>query len=359
MFEAIRGVTQDCVSNRQVVLGRLDIRVAHVRSQPRQQVLHVAALGVPTFDAVDREGMSQVVQARPDARHMWLEAGRTQQANADFAQALQSIVTTVLSLEEGQIKLSSVVSDLLGASGYRILTALARGETDPVKLAALGDERLQASPEVLAEALGGQLHQVHRKLLELFLERLDLLERQREELEGLISEAMRDHQAAIARLCELPGMGVEAAHQVLAELGPQAESFPSAGQVASWVGVCPGRQESAGESHSDRSPKGNRPMRRLLNQLAWAAVRCKGSYFQDLFRRLLPRLGVKKAIWAVAHRLLKLIWKILHQEVDYVEYGARVLHTEARRRRKQRLVRELRRLGYAVEVSALARSTTP
>jgi transposase len=203
------------------------------------------------------------------------------------------------------------------------------------------------------EALRGSLHDVHRRLLGLFLDRLDLLEEQMELVTKQISQAMDLHQQAIARLCQVPGLGSEAAHQILAELGPAAAAFPSAAQLSSWVGVCPGQEESAGESKSNRSPKGNRSMRRLLNQCAWAAVKTKDSYFQHLYRRLVPRLQVKKSIWAVAHRLLKLIWKVLHQGVKYVEHGPLALNEKARKRRKQRLIRELRSLGYTVAVGAV------
>jgi transposase len=265
---------------------------------------------------------------------------------------LQSQIEALL--EEGQIKVSSVVSDLLGTSGYRILRALAKGESDGEKLADLGDVRLQVSREGLKAALEGQLHEVHRKLLELALDRLDLIEKQLEVLGQQIRESMQTHQQAILRLCELPGLGVDAAHQIVAELGPEAATFPSAPQVASWVGVCPGQEESAGVSKSNRSPKGNRQMRRLLNQVAWAAVKTKDSYFQHLFRRLIPKLGTNKAIWAVAHRLLKLIWKVLHQKVEYIEQGPLALDERARNRRKLRLLRELRRLGYAAQLTPAA-----
>ena len=256
-------------------------------------------------------------------------------------------------LEEGQIKLSSIVSDLLGVSGYRMLKALAAGESDPKKLAAMGEKRLRATEEELAEALTGRLEPMHRKLLALFLKRLDLVEEQIEDLSKQISKAMAAHQPVMMRLCGLPGIGAEAPAQIIAELGPEAAAFPSAAQVTSWVGSCPGREESAGESHNNRSPKGNRPMRRLLNQLAWAAVKTKESYFQGLFRRLVPKLGIKKAIWAVANRLLKVIWKMLHQKVDYIEFGPLATNEQARKKRKQRLVRELRRLGYTVQISLL------
>jgi transposase len=164
--------------------------------------------------------------------------------------------------------LSSVVSDLLGASGQRILHVLAQGETDPARLAKLGDKRLRASDAELKDALSGQPQAIHRQLLSLYLARLNVIESQMESLNRMIAEAMKAHQNAIVRLAELPGLGIDSAQQILAEIGPKALAFPSAAQLASWVGVCPGRQESAGVSSSDRSAKGNRSMRRLLNQLA-------------------------------------------------------------------------------------------
>ena len=125
----------------------------------------------------------------------------------------------------------------------------------------------------------------------------------------MIADAMKAHEAAIVRLAELPGLGVDSAQQIIAEIGPKAAAFPTAAQLASWVGVCPGRQESAGESNSDRSPKGNRAMRRLLDQLAHAAVRKDGTQMQVVFLRLSSRMDYNKAIWAIAHRLCRLIWE--------------------------------------------------
>jgi transposase len=139
---------------------------------------------------------------------------------------------------------------------------------------------------------------------------LDLIESHMENLNRMIAEAMKAHQDAVVRLAELPGLGTDSAQQIIAEIGPQAAAFPSAAQLASWVGVCPGRQESAGVSSSDRSAKGNRSMRRLLNQLAHAAVRKEDCQLQIVFRRLSARMGYAKAVWAIAHRLCRLIWKV-------------------------------------------------
>jgi len=261
-------------------------------------------------------------------------------------------------LEEVQIKLSSMISDLLGKSGRRILRALADGETDPVQLANLGNWRLHASKEELRDALTGQVGPLHRKLLSLYLERLDLIESQMASLEKSIAEALQSHQEAVTRLVEIPGIGVDSAQQIIAEIGPAAVAFPSAAQLASWVGVCPGRQESAGESSSNRSAKGNRTMRRLLDQLAHAAVKKDGCRLQIIFRRWLPRLGYKKAIWAVAHRLCRLIWKVLHDGVRYIEKGSE-LNPKAQKERKRRLVADLQRLGYKVELTALEPASGP
>lgn len=250
-------------------------------------------------------------------------------------------------LEEMRIKLSSVVSDLLGVSGYRILRALAKGETTPAKLAALADGRLQSSQPELIEALSGRPHPIHLHLLGLLLDRYQTLSQQIAELNQMTAEALRAHQQAVMRLADVPGFGADSAQQVIAEIGPQASTFPSAAHLASWVGVCPGQKQSAEQNYSARSAKGNRFLRRILNQAAHAAIRKKGSYFQTLFQRLLPRLSYKGAIWAVAHRLCRLVWKVLHQGVNYIEHGT-VLNPAQQHKRALRLLLNLRRLGYDV-----------
>jgi transposase len=253
-------------------------------------------------------------------------------------------------LEQAHIKLSSLVSDLLGASARRMLKALADGETDPAALAALADCRLRATAEELRDALGAsaQLHGVYRRLLKMELEKLRLLEEQIEQLDREAWDLLQPHQEAVERLAEVPGFGVDSAVQVVAEVGPEAASFDSPKALASWVGVCPGNEETAGESKSTRSPKGNRAMRRLLNQAAHAAVKVKGSIFEVTFQRLLPRLGYNQAIWAIAHRLCRLLWKILHEGVRYQERGPAVSE-KSKQRRAARMIKELQMLGYRVE----------
>jgi transposase len=265
-------------------------------------------------------------------------------ARIGFRNQLESL------LEQAHLKLSGFVSDLLGVSARRMLKALAEGETDPAALAALADHRLRATPEQLRDALGAcrQMNAVHRRLIHLALQELQMIE---EHIELLQREAMslfQDHQDTVQRVAEVPGFGVDSALQMIAEVGPQAASFDSAKQLCSWVGVCPGDEESAGQQHSTRSPKGNRHMRRLLNQAAQSAAKVKGSIFEIVFHRLLPRMGYQKAIWAIAHRLCRLLWLILHKGVRYEERGPAVT-ARSKRTRTARMIRELKKLGYRIE----------
>jgi transposase len=254
-------------------------------------------------------------------------------------------------LEEMRIKLSVVVTDLLGTSGLRILHALANGETDAKNLALLGDYRLKCSEEQLVEALTGRPHSMHRQMLSLQLERLRLLDEQIGKLNSLIAVAMNPHQDTVIRLAEVPGLGIDSAQQIIAEVGVTASTFPSAAEFTSWVGTCPGSQESAEENSSSRSAKGNKYMRRVLNQAANAAARSKGTHFQAVFRRLLPRLGYQSAVWAIAHRLCRLVWKILHEGIRYIEQG---IESEPKLLiyRARSLAKQLRKFGYNVQITA-------
>ncbi len=283
----------------------------------------------------------------PEQR-LWRTLSRTKHQLRRERVQLQNQLESLL--EEAHIKLSGCVSDLLGVSSRRILQALAGGEQDPQRLAALADAQLRAGPEPLADALAqaANLCAVHRQILRLFLDRLELIDSQIATLDRSLAEALRQHQDAVHRLAEVPGLGPDSAQQIIAEVGPCAATFPSPAELAAWVGTSPGKEETGGVSKSNRSPKGNRMMRRLLNQAANAAVRSKGSFFEKLYRRLVVRLGHPKAIWAVANRLCRLVWKILHQGVRYIEYGN--LPDPARLKiRIQRMIRELKQLGYQVQ----------
>ena len=285
----------------------------------------------------------------PDAeQRLWRTVTRRKyQLTRDHVR-LQNQVESLL--EEGHIKLSSFVSDLLGASARRMLKAIADGETDPVALAALADRNLRATPEQLCDALGAcaDLKPVYRRLLKMALEQVQFLEQQIGQLDQELASLLSQHQDAVQRLAEARGLGVDSAQQIIAEVGPTAATFPSAKQLSSWVGACPGDDESAGVNYSHRSPKGNRHMRRLLNQAANAAARTKGSIFEIVYRRSVPRLGHNQAIGAIAHRQCRLIWLILHQGVRYEERGPAVTK-QSKQKRTARIIRQLRSLGYRIE----------
>jgi len=285
----------------------------------------------------------------PDAeQRLWRTVTRRKyQLTRDHVR-LQNQVESLL--EEAHIKLSSFVSDLLGLSARRMLKALAEGETNPAALAALADARLRATPEQLCDALGActDLQPVYRRLLNMALEQLQFLEQQIGQLDQEMASLLHPHQDAVQRLAEVPGLGVDSAQQIIAEVGSTAATFPSAKCLSSWVGACPGDEESAGMNYSHRSPQGNRHMRRLLNQAANAAARTKGSIFEIAYRRSVPRLGHNQAIGAIAHRQCRLIWLILHQGVRYEERGPAVTQ-QSKQARTARMIRQLQTLGYRIE----------
>jgi transposase len=253
-------------------------------------------------------------------------------------------------LEEAHIKLSSLVSDLLGASARRMLNAIADGETDPAALAALAHQRLRATPAQLHDALGSctELDPVYRRLVKMTLVGLRFVEQQIGQLDQEIASLLQRHQDAVERLAVVPGLGVDSAQQIIAEVGVKAATFPSAEKLSSWVGACPGKEERAGVNRSRPSPKGNRQMRRILNQAANAAIKRKGSIFELLYRRLVPRLGHNKTIAVIAHRLCHLIWIILHNGVHYEERGPAVSE-QSKQRHTAKMIRKLRLLGHRVK----------
>jgi hypothetical protein len=226
-------------------------------------------------------------------------------------------------LEETRIKLSSVVSELLGLSGRRILAALAAGASDPVELAKLGDRRLRCSREELAHALRGQWQPLDRQMLKLFLERLDVLDRQSQQLDQMAAAAMR--------LAEVPGFGPDSAQQTIAEVGAYARSFDSSAQFASWAAVCPGRQKSAEHNHSSRSPKGSQK---------------EGLPFSDRVSPMDPQ--ARLPCRHLGHRP--------QAGPPGLEDSTRRGQESApaiQRRRANKMIRALRSMGYQVEISSL------
>ena len=285
----------------------------------------------------------------PDAeQRLWRTLTRTRYQRTRDKVRLQNQLEALL--EEAHIKLSSLVSDLLGASARRMLWSLADGETDPASLAALADHRLRATPAQLHDALGActEINPVYRRLVKMTLDDLEFVEQQISQLDQEIASLLQRNQDAVERLAVIPGLGVASAQQIIAEVGAKAATFASAKKLSSWVGACPGKDESADVNRSRHSPKGNRQMRRILNQAANAAIKRKGSIFEIMYRRLVSRLGHNQTIGVVANRLCHLIWIILHNCVPYEERGPAV-SKQSQQRHTANMIRKLRVLGYRVE----------
>lgn len=288
----------------------------------------------------------------PDAeQRLWRTVTRAKNQLSRTRVQLQNRLEALL--EQAHLKLSSVVSDLLGVSARRMLKAIADGEGDPAALARLADPSLRATPEQLCDALSAcrELHPIYRELVKMALQELHLLDQQMGQLDQKMATLLNPYQDQVERLAEVPGLGVDSAHQIMAEVGAAAATFPSAGALSSWVGACPGQEETAGVNHNRRSPKGNRQMRRLLNQAAHAAIKYQGSIFAILYLRYVGRMGHNQTIAVIGHRLCRLIWKILHQGSRYQERGP-AINEKNKQKRTARMIRQLRRLGYRVEPAA-------
>ena len=197
-------------------------------------------------------------------------------------------------LEEANIKLNSVISDVIGASGRAMIEALIAGETDPLRLASLASSRIKASPTALGEALRGRVTRHHRFLLRLHLQQIDALDRAIAEVDKEVEANLAPFRELIPVLTSIPGIGDLAARILLAEIGTDMSRFPTAGHLISWAGLCPGNDESAGKRRSTRMRKGAPWLKTTLIQCAWAAARKKASYLAAQFHRLRARRGPKK-----------------------------------------------------------------
>lgn len=260
-------------------------------------------------------------------------------------------------LEDANVKLGSVASDVLGASGRDMLKAIIAGEQDPIVLADLARQRLREKIPQLREALSGQIEDHHRFLLGMLMDQVEFLEAQIARLSARIEEVMPAPFAeAIERLDTIPGIDQRAAQNIIVEIGADMDQFPSAGHLASWVGVCPGNNESAGKRKSGKTTKGNKWLRVVLVQCAWAASRAVGTHLRQLYGRLVGRRGKKRALVAVAHRLLLIVYNVLKKGQVYQEpVQAAPDRQQDRERLKQRLLKRLEKLGVNVqEVQAVA-----
>ena len=240
-------------------------------------------------------------------------------------------------LEDANIKLDSLITDIVGLSGRKMIESVIAGRTDPAKLAHLADPRVKASQKTLREALRGRVTKHHRFLLRLHLQQIDALD-------AAIAEIDREVEAGIAPFRTA----------ILSEIGIDMSRFPSEAHLISWACICPRNDESAGKRRSTRIRKGSPWLKSTLVQCAWTAARTKGSYLQAQFHRIRSRRGPKKAIIAVAASMLSAIYHMLKDGTMYQDLGANHFDSPTKERQKNRLIKHLTDLGYTVELVPLA-----
>lgn len=294
-------------------------------------------------------------------------------------------------LEDTNLKLGDVVSDVMGKASQLILQAVVNGETDPTRLASFAVGRVHASLEDLESALTGKVRAHHRFMPRSHLKQIETLsaaigrvsqeiahrftppdapgegepgeqiapqepQPQSEETSSLPSSADLSWQEAAQLIDEITGISQEAAQGILAEIGIEMDQFPSAQHVASWAGVCPGNHESAGKRLSGKARKGNPYLRRLLVQAAHAAAHSKNTYLSAQYHRIASRRGAKKAALAVAHSILIIIYHLLRDRSAYQDLGGNYFDERDRQAVEKRLVRRLERMGYQVELQPMAQA---
>lgn len=268
-------------------------------------------------------------------------------------------------LEEANIKLDSVISDIVGLSSRRMIEAMIAGETDPVRLTELAHRGIRAPREKLCEALRGRVTDHHRFLLRLHLRQYDALageiaavDQQVDVLINRMDEEVEADQATfrmlIILLCSVPGVSRLAAAVILSEIGRDMSRFPTAGHLLAWAGMCPGQNESAGARKSSRLRKGAPWLKTLLIQCAWSASRKTDSYYKAQFHRLKSRRGPQKAICAVAASMLTAIYHMLRDGTQHQDLGAGHFDRRSTDVKAKRLVAQLAKLGFQVELQPLA-----
>jgi len=253
-------------------------------------------------------------------------------------------------LEDANIKLASVASDVMGVSGRAMIQRLIGGETNPCKLADLAQRQLRGKIPDLEKALEGKLTNHHRFLLKLLWKELSQQEELITELDTKIEEHTRPHAAEIERLDAVPGVDRRVAEVLLAEVGPDMNPFPSDEHLSSWAGMCPGNEESAGKRHRKRITPGSRWLKQTLAQAAWAASHTKNTYLASQYRRVAGRRGKKRALIAVGHSMLVIYYHMLKAGTSYADLGGNFFDRLEPKRLTHYYLKRLERLGYKVSL---------
>jgi transposase len=286
---------------------------------------HIKQVPGRKTDVKDAEWIAQLLQygllsasfiPPPEIRNLRdLTRQRTQivRERATVANRIQKV------LEDANIKLSSVASDVLGVSGRAMIRAIIDGEDDPDELAGMAKRRLRGKIPELKQALRGRVTEHHRFLLGILLKQIEFLEGLIAQFDARIEEAMAPLAEAAGRLRAIPGVGEKAAEVIMAEVGPDMTPFPTAGHLSSWAGLCPGNDLTAGKRRSGKTTKGSQWLRTTMVQVAWAASRTKDTIFSACYHRWAKRMGKKKALVAVAHKILVVVYHLLKNRTDYRE----------------------------------------
>jgi len=256
-------------------------------------------------------------------------------------------------LEDANIKLDAVLSNVLGKSGRAMLDALIAGECDPARLATLAHAGVKCPQDKLREALRGRVTRHHRFLLQLHLRQIDALDAAIATIDQEVEGNLAPFRTAVELVSTVPGVSTLSAQVIVSEVGTDMSRFPTAGHLLSWAGLCPRNDESAGKRRSTRLRKGAAWLKTVLVQCAWAASRKKASYLQAQFLRLKARRGPQKAVCAVAASILKAVYHMLKNGTLYHDLGPDHFHRRSKTTQTQRLVRRLEHLGYSVEIKPL------
>jgi len=319
---------------------------------------HLKAVPGRKTDVKDAEWIAELLQyglvrgsfipplAQRDLRDLTRHRSNFVRERANLVNRLQK------TLEGANIKLASVASNVAGVSGRAILAALIEGQSDAATMAELAKGRLRTKRDELAKALEGRVKPHHRFILTELLCQMDNLEQTIAHFDEQIESYCAPFEEVVVQLDTISGVGRQTAEAIVAELGLDMSRFPTANHASAWAGVAPGNNESAGKRRSGKTRKGNRVLRSVLVQAAWAAVRTKGTYLAALYHRLAGRRGKKRAIVAVAHAILVIAYHIIQRKEPYQELGGDYFDKQNPEATAKRLVKRIEKLGYRVTLQS-------